>query len=171
MSINGYEAEVKYPDGKSYVASRDEAASMFYQLCIEKYKDDKINDAIECINLAFTCDPKNALVLYMRGLLEEKTNSLEAAAKDYDASIQYNPRYAPAYAHRGALKGRKADYGGALADLKKAWLLAPNNAQVAFQLGQTLVVMDKKKEARKYLKFAVKNGIPAAQSWLDKCNS
>jgi tetratricopeptide (TPR) repeat protein len=171
VTIKGYEAVITYPNGKTYSTSRDEAAGMFYQLCLERYKQGKKDAAAECIQLAYLCDPKNALVLYMRGVLKKDANKIDEAIADLKQSLLYNKQNAKAWALLGACEGMKAEYAEAAEALKKSWSLDAHDAQVAYQLGQTLVVLNRTKEAKKYLKYAVKHGIAAAQEWLDKCDA
>jgi len=61
-----------------------------------------------------------ANVFNSRGMAQERRESLEQAAADYNKAVEINPGYANAYNNRGNVKTKQADFKGAIMDYNRA---------------------------------------------------
>lgn len=76
--------------------------------------------------------------LYSRGLVELHAGRDDAALRLFDQAVQADPLDVYALYYRGALRGRRGDLDGAIADLRAALAGRPDFDQAALDLGAAL---------------------------------
>ena len=87
-------------------------------------KQGSINDLSKAIEL----DPKNALYVYLRGIVKSESGDKQGAIADYTQAIKVKPNYAEAYSSRADIKFQLGDNRGAIDDYNKAIELNPKRA-------------------------------------------
>jgi tetratricopeptide (TPR) repeat protein len=93
----------------------------------------KTNQALEKVNAALTNFPKFAEALTLRGVLEERTDRVEAAIEDYRLAIQADPHYPLAYVTMASVLNSAGRFNEALPFLTEVERLAPNLWQAAYE--------------------------------------
>jgi predicted AlkP superfamily phosphohydrolase/phosphomutase/predicted TPR repeat methyltransferase len=116
----------------------------------------RYDDALEHLQAAIRVQPLNPEAYHNRAVIYERRGEVQAAVKDYQAALRYNPQYAPsrqALARLGAAQrvmapetpqeeeayriaeeagsfARRGDYGTAMARLDEAQRIAPRFALI-----------------------------------------
>ena len=96
-----------------------------------------------------------AHVLNSRGVMFERKNNLEKAARDYEKAVMVNPWYANALNNRGNVRFKQKDYAGALKDYDRAISLKPEFAEAYCNRGITLEKLGNRGEAVRDFKKAI----------------
>ncbi len=117
-------------------------------------------------NRAVTLDPQFAvsLGLAVRGVYLARGSrtardrfrpaTLEQAESAALHALELNPRSAGGYSRSGFLRWMEASWTAAEDDLRKAWLLEPNNPKFNVYLGESLLNAGRAKEATPILRRA-----------------
>jgi protein O-GlcNAc transferase len=119
--------------------------------------------AVARMKEAVAQDPHNAELLDDLGSLYAEREDWPNAIQAFHAALQANPDLATAHLHLG-MTLRSQQQPGALEELTRAYQLAPENAIVVLQLGQTLALAGDDEQAIPLLRRAVEldPGSPAA---------
>jgi TolB-like protein/tetratricopeptide (TPR) repeat protein len=93
-------------------------------------REDDVEEAEEAINRALSIEPSNALAHFAYGLVQRSRGEHFSAADAFSRTIELDPNFALAYAHRGnalVLMGRPAE---APALVEQALLLSPHDPSI-----------------------------------------
>jgi tetratricopeptide (TPR) repeat protein len=93
----------------------------------------KTAQALEKVNAALASFPKFAEALTLRGVLEERTNKVEAAIEDYRLAIQADPHYPLAYITMASALNSAGRFDESLPFLTEVERFAPNLWQASYE--------------------------------------
>ena len=93
----------------------------------------RLDESIEQINRAIEMDPINPEAYHNRGVLHERRGNLEAAVKEYETALRYNPQYEPSRQALVRLKGHEGGQEPLTAAQKLAAALAERARQAALR--------------------------------------
>jgi tetratricopeptide (TPR) repeat protein len=100
------------------------------------YYDQKQPDlALSYFEDAIAANPEDTASMVAAGLIYLEKNDFDKAKEFYDKAIAVAPHFGDAYFHRGTLYGTHKHYKESLADLRKAALYDPGNAEIFVNLG------------------------------------
>jgi predicted AlkP superfamily phosphohydrolase/phosphomutase/Flp pilus assembly protein TadD len=117
---------------------------------------DRLDESLEQLNRAIELDPLNPEAYHNRGVIYERRGDREAAIKEYETALRYNPQYEPsrrslvrltgsagveepqtaaerlaaALAERARQAAVRGDYAAAMEELDEAHRVAPRFARV-----------------------------------------
>src|SRR5262249_10434028 len=103
--------------------------------------------APELLDKAVRLDPDNAEAHVNRGAILEKKGRLDEAIKEFQTAIRLQPSLAMAHRNLGVALAQKKDHAGALAALKKAHDLTPNDPEVQGSYAAVLASSGKPRQA------------------------
>jgi len=86
-----------------------------------------IEAGIEDLSKRLKATPKNALILYARAWIEEKSRYQEQPLADLNSAVALDPKLVPALQLRASMNQRKGDMNEAVRDLTQCLLLDPEN--------------------------------------------
>ncbi len=118
--------------------------------------DGKLNEAIAELSLATSVDPKLAEAHNLLGVAYHRKGMVELARRSFEASLKLDKKNAQTLNNLGYLLYGNSDYKGALKRLKKAALLAPDDARILNNLALTQSQLGKFDDA--YKSFARAGG-------------
>jgi protein O-GlcNAc transferase len=126
-----------------------------YNLALVLKRVDRLPEAIDELHKAIAIEPR-AETQYTLGAIHRQQGDLERAVTALREAIGLNSRYVDAYAMLGAVLQTKRDHSGAVAALKRALALAPDQpaprhalAQVFQQMGDTVAARKELDEAER----------------------
>jgi len=93
----------------------------------------RLDESLAQINLAIEMDPINPEAYHNRGVLYERQGNLEAAVKEYETALRYNPQYDPSRQALVRLRGSEGDQQPLTAAQKLAAALAERARQAALR--------------------------------------
>lgn len=102
-----------------------------------------------------TKHPDNAVILNNAAIIYRELGAYDTAAKLSDDAYLLLPQNVSVIDTKAWIEFHRGNYTEALALLRKASTLEYENAEIKYHLAATLAMLDRKKEARKYLKAAV----------------
>ncbi len=115
-------------------------------------------EAIDELTQALDRGAAMAPTLVLRGAFHAQAHQGTDAERDFRAAIKKDPSYWPAYRYLGATRLRKGAVREAVAVLREAHSLAPQDAESALFLGEALVAQGELDEGRTILSAAVELG-------------
>lgn len=104
-------------------------------------------------------------------MVKRKMGMVVEVLDDLNQLIQMFPDSAVAYAARAGYEMEQRQYELALYDWEQAILLHPDNIDFLISKVETLLLLERKKEAHSLLQKALRKGVPryALKEWLDRC--
>lgn len=116
------------------------------QVCIdaERYTNLKIKKNLytQCIQSGKLSANESSIIYAKRGVIYEHLKENELAIRDYDRSIQQNPKFYDAYIRRGIIYNNLGDFKQAIQDFEKAIELRPNNRKAYNNLAWLLATCE-----------------------------
>ncbi|NLF82668.1 MAG: tetratricopeptide repeat protein, partial [Candidatus Gastranaerophilales bacterium] len=106
--------------------------------------------AKDLLNRAESLSPQNYKVIYTNAVFLYKNNDLASAEEKLLKVSRLNQGFMHAHYNLGNLYYRQNEYKKAIESFKKAMELAPENADIYFNIAMTLEAMGQKELARKF---------------------
>ncbi|MEG4279549.1 tetratricopeptide repeat protein [Microcoleus sp. MON1_C1] len=110
-------------------------AKEYYELGVEKSRNQDADAALQAFNKSIQLNPKNAESFYQRGNLNYDLKKYQEAIADYSQAIALNPKYVQAYFNRGLARKDFNDKRGAIEDYTQVLNLQPNDADTYYERG------------------------------------
>jgi len=95
-------------------------------------------DSFSLFDRALAVEPRNAIVLYSRGVARASEGQASEAMADFRAALDLHPRYAEAHANLGYLLLQAGDYDAAVAALQVSLEIQPRAVKPLLNLGNAL---------------------------------
>jgi len=102
----------------------------------EHYKDNRLKEALQELNLAIETQPQNAEAYFWRARTFIRLEQYDNAIADLKTVVNLKPRYSPAYDNLGWLFMRRNNYDESLSNLDKSIELKPNNGWAHYMRGR-----------------------------------
>ena len=102
----------------------------------EHYKENRLEKALEELNLAIEIHPQNHEAYFWRARTFIRLEQDDKAIADFKTVVNLNPRYSSAYDNLGWLFMRRNDYDESLASLSKSIELKPDNGWAHYMRGR-----------------------------------
>ncbi len=118
-------------------------AAYFRKLAVQSQKAGQYNQAIQWLDKAVACAPKDPESYYLRGYNYIELRNMQAAKADILKAIELKPDYAAAYLELGYVLRETGDINAAIEAFKKTIQLDPSRYYAYLYLGE---IYDKKKE-------------------------
>jgi tetratricopeptide (TPR) repeat protein len=93
----------------------------------------RLDESLAQINMAIEMDPINPEAFHNRGVLYERKGDVEAAVKEYETALRYNPQYDPSRQALVRLRGSEGDQQPLTAAQKLAAALAERAHQATLR--------------------------------------
>ncbi len=116
------------------------------------------DEAIDQLSQALESGAAKAPILVLRGAFHAQANQSKDAERDFRAAIDRDPSYWLAYRYLGVTRLRKGASREAIAVLREAHSLAPQDAESALFLGEALLAQGELDEGQQVLSMAVELG-------------
>ena len=108
-------------------------ARSLFEKAFDLMEKGKTEQALEKVNAALAIFPKFAEALTLRGVLEERTNKVDAAIEDYRLAIQADSHYPLAYITMASLLNSAGRFNESLPFLTQVERIAPNLWQASYE--------------------------------------
>ena len=102
----------------------------------EHYKDNRLKEALQELNLAIETHPENPEAYFWRARTFIRLEQYDDAIADLKTVVNLKPRYSPAYDNLGWLFMRRNDYDESLSNLNKSIELKPDNGWAHYMRGR-----------------------------------
>jgi tetratricopeptide (TPR) repeat protein len=102
----------------------------------EHYKDNRLKDALQELNLAIETHPENPDAYFWRARTIIRLEQYDDAIADLKTVVNLKPRYSPAYDNLGWLFMRRNNYDESLSNLNKSIELKPDNGWAHYMRGR-----------------------------------
>ena len=116
----------------------EEKKIIYYKMAMCKNLMQDFEGGLEYINKGLTYNPKDTILLFLRGFQYFIMNKFDPALKDYEDVIELEPSKLDAYCLKAICESKLEKYEQAFQDLDKAIYIAPdyyqNKAELYFQL-------------------------------------
>ena len=100
------------------------------------YKENRLKDALQELNLAIETHPENFEAHFWRARTFIRLEEYDKAIADLKTVVHLNPSYSPAYDNLGWLFMRRNDYDESLSNLNKSIELKPDNGWTHYMRGR-----------------------------------
>jgi tetratricopeptide (TPR) repeat protein len=134
----------------SYVQKHPKDAIGFYYLAQLTWKA-KPEAALEQLSTALRLDPNFAPAYYSRGWLLHRLGHTTDSLTDFKAAVRLRHDNVGALVQLGLAHLSLDQPAEAEKVLRRAWTLAPQNAEVLMHLGRSLVALSREEEGQRYL--------------------
>ncbi|MBE9121895.1 tetratricopeptide repeat protein [Tychonema sp. LEGE 07199] len=112
-------------------------AKEYYELGVEKSRNQDAAAALEAFNKSIQLNPNNADSFYVRGNANYDLKKYQEAIADYSQAIALNPKYFKAYFNRGLARNDFNDKRGAIEDYTQVLKIQPNDVDTYYERGIT----------------------------------
>ncbi|MGB3263604.1 MAG: tetratricopeptide repeat protein [Microcoleus sp.] len=112
-------------------------AQEYYELGVEKSRNQDAAAALEAFNKSIQLNPNNADSFYRRGNANYDLKKYQEAIADYSQAIALNPKDFKAYFNRGLARNDFNDKRGAIEDYTQVLNLQPNDVETYYERGIT----------------------------------
>ncbi|MEG4999766.1 tetratricopeptide repeat protein [Microcoleus sp. B4-D4] len=112
-------------------------AKEYYELGVEKSRNQDAAAALEAFNKSIQLNPNNADSFYLRGNANYDLKKYQEAIADYSQAIALNPKYFKAYFNRGLARNDFNDKRGAIEDYTQVLKIQPNDVDTYYERGIT----------------------------------
>ncbi len=127
-------------EGETYESTNEyENENYWVALGLEKFKENKFEDAIECFSAAILINFNKTEAYILRGDSKGKLGLHEEAIIDFDKALDINPEHTRAFNNRGFAKQMLGKDSSAIKDFDKAIELYPFNAVALANRGSSKV--------------------------------
>lgn len=99
----------------------------------------KIDRAEQLVAESLSICPKNAQALTLRGVMEVRKQNPAAAMQDFQAAIEVDPNYGPAYTSLSDLYNTQGNFDDAQRATERAIAVAPNAWQGYFEMSRAYI--------------------------------
>jgi len=108
---------------------------------------DKLDEALECVDIALKLNPKNEVALVIKGNVYSKMGNHMEALRAYNNALKINPRYEVAWNNKGNALSRMKKYTEALRCYEEAIKIVPNYREAWVNKGYILAKLGKYEDA------------------------
>ena len=102
----------------------------------EYYKENRLKEALQELNLAIETHPENPEAYFWRARTFIRLEQYDKAIADLKTVVNLKPRYSPAYDNLSWLFMRRNDYDESLSNLNKSIELKPDNGWAHYMRGR-----------------------------------